>query len=129
MWVALRPKLKALDAVRVENRVGPGTPDVECVEGWIELKQLPRWPKNADTSPVLIEHFTKQQRVWLARRWAVYEGDAWLLLKVRHEWFLFAGAWASKYVGRVTRPVLREGAHGYWPRGLNEKELQQCLKN
>ena len=55
--------LKKWDAVAVENPVHPGTPDVNCILGWIELKWLRAWPVRADTV-VKIEHFTRQQRVW-----------------------------------------------------------------
>ena len=60
--------LSGLHAIPVENPVAcPGTPDVNYVEGWIELKNLRSWPKRAATI-VRIEHFTEQQRRFLRRR-------------------------------------------------------------
>lgn len=119
---ALRP----LHAKSVENRVGPGTPDVNYIEGWIELKWLRRWPRNAEASPVLIEHFTPQQRVWLRRRWEL-GGNAHLLLQVGHEWLLFRGDVAAEHVGRVTRPELYRLAAHRWTKGLRDEELRECL--
>jgi hypothetical protein len=114
--------LKPLDARSVENRVGPGTPDVNYIGGWVELKWMKRWPKNADTSPVLLDHFTPQQRAWLRLRWK-RGGRAYLLLQVGKEWLLFEGPWAAANLGRVTRPELRKGAIGSWMNGLKAQEL------
>ena len=115
------------DAGAVENKVVPGTPDVQFVEGWCELKWMRTWPKNADTDPVLIKHFTPQQRVWLKRRWRA-GGNVWLLLQANgRDWLLFDGETAAIHVGRVTRPRLYELAHKVWHK-LDEKELRLCLK-
>lgn len=119
-------KLKHLDAIPVENRVGPGTPDVNYVEGWIELKWMRRWPKNAHESPVLVEHYSPQQRVWHKKRW-IKKGNVWLLFQVAQEWFLFDGLTASERFGRATRPELFEMATAHWAKGLNAKELTECL--
>lgn len=118
--------LKSLDATAVENRVGPGTPDVNCTRGWIELKWLKRWPSNAEKSAVKLDHFTPQQRNWLRRRW-VRGGNSFLLLQAGREWLLFDGLWASRWVGRVSRPELRKGCIGHWPNGMNYEELKVCL--
>lgn len=120
--------LQSLDALAVENPMHPGTPDVNYVEGWIELKWLKRWPKNADKSPVLIEHFTPQQRVWLRRR-ALRKGNVLLLFQVSHtkEWFLFKGDVAAEHFGKITRPQMYELAYKVWT-GLKDKELLECLR-
>ena len=67
MWKALRPLMVGLDPVRIENAVEAGTPDVNYVGGWIELKYLPKWPARA-TTPIKIAHYTKEQRVFAKRR-------------------------------------------------------------
>lgn len=102
-WKLLRPFLLAhrLDPVRVENPVGPGTPDVNLVTGaFIELKAIERFPVRASTI-VRIQTYTAQQRVWLLRRWRA-GGGAWLALYVAscRLWFLFDGE-AAQQVGRV----------------------------
>ena len=82
MWRKLRPVLIAakLDPVRVENPIHPGTPDVNLVGRWIELKCIPAWPVR-DTTVVRIPHYTPQQRVWLYRRTSA---GLELVLAVRH---------------------------------------------
>lgn len=110
----------------VENRARPGTPDVNYVEGWLELKWLRSWPRNAEDSVVRIEHFTPQQRVWLKNRWR-RGGRAFLLLQAAgQDWLLFDGETAAHTVGRATRPVLYQRALRSW-KSLNVKELIQCL--
>lgn len=120
---ALRP----LDAISVENPVYPGTPDVNYIGGWLELKWLRDWPKRA-TSPVAIPHFTPQQRAWLKRRW-LRGGDAFLLLQVGKGWYLLDGNIAAEYVGKVTRFVLERLARRSWPDGLRDEELREVLSS
>ena len=118
--------LRSLDAVSVENKVYPGTPDVNYIGGWVELKWLRSWPRNADTDPVKIKHFTPQQRVWLKRRWR-RGGRAFLLLQAGgRDWLLFDGVTAAQIVGRVTRPELFERALMNW-KTFNAKELKEWL--
>ena len=108
MWKKLRPVLIAakLDPVRVENPIHPGTPDVNLVGRWIELKCISAWPVR-DTTVVRIPHYTPQQRVWLYRRWRAAPGSTLLLLEVRstRQWLVFDGDVAAKVVGRV--PAIR----------------------
>jgi hypothetical protein len=117
--------LHMLHAVAIENAVDKGTPDINCLAGWIELKQLGAWPKR-ETSVVTIPHFTQEQRIWLTRR-CESGGAAWLLLRVGHEWLLFWGHWAAKNINSCTRAQLVEGAVAYWPDGLNGAELVRFL--
>ena len=124
----MRPKvikqLKWLHAKPVENSVGPGTPDVNCIPGWLELKWLRYWPKRKETV-VALPHYTKQQRMWLRKRWSL-GGGAWLLLQCRREWLLF-DAPAAQAVGNLDYQGLLESCTAYWQHGLNGKELGKCL--
>lgn len=79
--------LKPLHAIPVENLVGPGTPDVNFIGGWLELKSLDGWPARPET-PVKIDCLTPQQRVWLWQR-SQAGGHAFLLLKVGNDWLIY----------------------------------------
>jgi hypothetical protein len=95
------------DAVSVENPACPGTPDVNYIGGWVELKYAKDWPARDETT-VRLDHFTPQQRVWLRRRWYngiksnATDGAVWLCLQVSktRDWLVFDGESASKYVGK-----------------------------
>jgi hypothetical protein len=119
--------LCTVNAIAVENPIHPGTPDVNYVNGWIELKYLEKWPKNADLMPVKIGHFTPQQRIWLRKR-SSYGGKVFLLLKVgKREHLLFKGDDAANYIGIFTRQQLIELSCCYMPKGLNKREFLKCL--
>lgn len=117
--------LRPLDAVSVENPAYPGTPDVNFVEGWVELKWAKRWPERDDT-PLKLEHFTQQQRVWLVRRGAA-GGNVWLLLCAGGDWLLFHWSVAAQHVGKANREELLHLASYVWERGINAEGLISAL--
>lgn len=119
--------LDEYDPISVENPAHPGTPDLNCTLGWIELKQEPVWPVRAST-PLRVPHFTMQQRVWLKRRHRS-GGNAWLLLQVGQEWLLFSGNVAAEHLGNVTREALYLLCIRHWRKGLVDLELIECLRN
>lgn len=118
--------LKPLDAFRADPPGVPaGVPDVNYIEGWLELKWLRSWPKRSETV-VKIDHFTDGQRRWLNRRYNL-GGNAWLLLQVKREWLLFTGRDAHDYVGNLTRNGLYRCTRQRWTGGLKDHELVECL--
>lgn len=117
--------LKPLHAISVENSVGPGTPDVNYIEGWIELKWMRSWPARPNTL-VKIPHYNKEQRLFAVNR-RRRGGTCWLLLQVRDQWLLFDGAVAAVVINRATAKQLHDAAHRVWPQGLDEKELLECV--
>lgn len=117
--------LREWHAFSVENPVHPGTPDVNCTLGWIELKWIRSWPKNPDDK-VLIPHFSPQQRIWLLKRWNA-GGSAWLLLNCKREWLIFNGRTAFEFVGKTTYQGLVEVCHQHWTRKPEPIELYQAI--
>jgi len=120
---ALRP----LDAVSVENGVGPGIPDINYAEGWIECKWLRNWPKRPDTIVRLSHPLMPNQKAWIARRVA-HGGAVWVMLQCRREWLLFKGPVAIMSLGHFSHRDLCSMAYHYWPNGLNVDELISTLK-
>ena len=113
--------LKPLDAVRVENPCHPGTPDVNYIGGWIELKKVDKWPVREDT-PLRLPHFTPQQKIWLDRR-IRKGGEAYVLLQVSREYMLLRGDVAAKILGEATRDELCAAAVFV----VNSRELPERL--
>ena len=117
--------LKHLDAVAVENPACPGTPDVNFIEGWVELKNMRRWPKHP-SAVLLVSHFTPQQRIWLRRRHRK-NGNVWLLLQVGREWLLLRGDVAAEHLGSCTRQQLIDRSTLFWAHGIIQEEFVACL--
>lgn len=125
MWESLRPVIKILDPVRIESPMSSGVPDVNYIQGWVELKYAKRWPPRG--GPLRIDHFTHEQRNWLTRR-RLAGGRAWLLLKVgRSEWLLFDGLVAARYLGHVPQAELYEHSIARWSRLPKEEEICKWL--
>lgn len=114
LWDLVRGELSPFAHLeRVENRVNEGTPDVnycfngERGEGWLELKDIERWPARDDTI-VRIEHVTEVQRAWWRARRAA-GGAVFVLLRVHsphRQYLLFEGYAASNCLGLVDRSGL-----------------------
>lgn len=104
--------LKPIHAVPVENAAEEGTPDVNTVYGWLELKLLDRWPVRGGA--VGAKLLRPAQRTWLRTRCA-HAGSAWVLLRVANEHLLLWGAWAAEHLGRTNKEQLVEAAVAYWP--------------
>jgi len=118
-------ELRQLGALPVENPVYPGTPDVNYIGGWIELKWINKWPVH-EASRVPVPHFTPQQKVWLTKRQRL-GGRTFLLLQCKNEWLLFDGITATKVIHVATRQELINDTLLYMPKGLVTEELITCL--
>lgn len=116
--------LKPLHGIAVENPVLPGTPDVNYIDGWIELKWLRNWPKKPET-PVAIKHYSQQQKLFIRKR-HVLGGRVFLLIQCKKEWVLLQHP-VTMRVGAVTKQELIDYSYKYWKNGLNEGEFKQCL--
>lgn len=119
--------LRGFDPMRVENAVGPGTPDIEYIGGWIEDKQLKAWPSRADT-PVRVPHYTTQQRAWHSCRRRA-GGRVHVVIEVARDVFVFDAADAASGLGHWTREQMERRAllkMSPWNRETFRKFIVQC---
>jgi len=132
------------DVTRVENTVGMGTPDVHyCIsdkivygplgvdswkttEGWLELKQIADYPKRP-TTPVRVDHFTPQQRVWLTRR-SLAGGRCHVLIQIAKDYHLFEGRVAAQWLGSTPRDRLLALVEASWFGSLDHAGLREELR-
>lgn len=126
---AVNEALLLLDAVAVENSALPGTPDVNYVEGWLELKSVPCWPTNIKV-PLRVEHWTPEQKVWHLRR-SRAGGETYVLLEVVNPGtcMLIRGDVAARILGVASYQELAAVAVVEWPdRSAMKKELRTLLQ-
>lgn len=120
--------LKPLHAFAVENGMCcPGTPDVNCSIGWIELKATKNWPVRPSTIVSLDHPLSPQQRIWLLHRHRS-GGKAWVLLWIGGDWVLFSGETAAAHLGRTTKQEMLEDAIAVWHQTPTQKDLIECLR-
>lgn len=119
--------LRSLDALAVENAVRAGTPDVNYIEGWLELKRLTSWPRK-EAAVVRIPIFTPQQRVWLRRR-QEKGGNVHFLILVANDWLLFDGSYAADHLGRITKQEMFDHCLMHCVGQLDGKLLHATLRH
>jgi hypothetical protein len=113
------------EAERVENPVGPGTPDVYYTinsngkMGWMELKYVVSFPKRL-TTPLKIDHFTPQQRAFIRRHGSI-GAQVHLFIQVGREYFLLEWQDALK-VGELLYNDYKDLAF-YWKDSIDFNEL------
>jgi len=117
--------LRSQHAIAVENPAFPGTPDVNYVEGWLELKHADLWPVREKTR-LAMPHFTPQQRVWLMKRHYA-GGNAHLLLQVSNDWLLLDAITAARLLGKVSKSALEDAAIARFKTKDLNRELPKCL--
>ena len=124
-WTRLRRAMAPLNPIRVENSVLAGTPDVNYIGGWMELKWSRNWPKRED-SIVPCDHFTPQQRVFALKRWRA-GGASTVFWAVEGTWMLFDGETAARIIGKVTRAELEAQVLRVW-KPLDDEDLVAYLR-
>lgn len=93
--------LRHLDPMPVDNPRRPGTPDINYIEGWLELKFLPKWPIRPETI-VRLKSWTPKQRIWHFKR-TKCGGKSFVLLQVGTDYLLFQGATAAFSLGKTSK--------------------------
>jgi hypothetical protein len=117
--------LSPLDAMPVENPAKPGTPDVEHILGWIEVKQAACAPTRPDT-PLVIDHYTTQQRLW-ARERHKKGGSVFMVLQVGRELLILPGPTAAALLNFATMDTLRNLAVEKWLKRPTPKEFFKAV--
>ena len=125
-WLKLRKELKeaGLDPVRIEAKGALGVPDVNFVGGWIELKQLKRWPLR-DNTPVRIDLSTGQ-RAWIKRRTNA-GGQVFVALRIGEQQMLFYGEWTVE-AEETGKPRRYWEAHDLLTAGVRPISVSDALK-
>lgn len=127
LWDMIRKPLRPLDPQRVENSCGKGTPDVNYVGGWLELKQQDNWPKRPTTKVRLDHDLTKEQRIWINRR-EKKGGTVFVLVQIARDYLLLSGGVAATIIGEATEAELREAAMHVWTSTTLKENLLTCLQ-
>jgi len=133
LWTTMRQQMGAnkywREATRHEDSLQTGIADVSFVSnngfhGWMELKKLNEWPKRESTI-VRIDHYTDDQRIWLARKGRA-GGYTWLFLQVGRDYLLFNWK-AAQEVGRLPKEHLMRSASLVSEKGMNWAQLGRIL--
>jgi hypothetical protein len=138
LWRDIAPLLGTLGAVvRVENPIGPGTPDVvyalrwqgRAAQGWLELKHEVAFPARESTT-FRIASLTKDQVLW-QEAWGAAGERVLTLLRVgnKHGWHLFLrpAELRDVYEGRHTAHSLLEATKERTTRGIILGVWARCL--
>lgn len=117
--------MRSLDAQAVENPVNPGTPDVEYIGGWIELKYLPEFPKRTET-PIRVPHFRPEQRAWITQR-TLRGGRVHVIIRIEKHFFLLHGMVAAQKLGQLTHLELINNSLAHWYGSIDGEQLIKIL--
>jgi hypothetical protein len=111
MWQAIKEELKPLDAQRVcSGGIGSqnNLPDINHVNGWLELKRVrdDRWPQKG--RPVRLANMNRwqDQAKWILHR-CMAGGIVHVLLTCGDEWLLFDGITAARRLGYAMEAELK----------------------
>jgi hypothetical protein len=118
-------KLRELDPVAIENSVGLGTPDINYIGGWMELKYIKNYPKRSNTK-IRLRHFTKVQRNWIKRRY-LKGGNVCVLLRIERDWYLFKYP-NTHLLGELDKEEMKEKSTAFWEKKLIVEELIKWLR-
>ena len=104
-----------------EDQYSEGIPDlsfgINGVNGWIELKQIEKWPKKQITK-VKPKKFTSEQINWINKR-EKKGGHCFILVKIEKEYFLFYPNWAKRIKEGLTETEYNSYCIAKWDKSIN----------
>jgi len=116
------------EATRHEDKFNSGIADVSFIcggnHGWVELKQLDKWPVRPSTI-VRCKHYTTQQRHFLKAK-GEHGGNTWLFVKIGRDYLLMHHGPAQLF-GTMTSFETRFRSFGQWRNRMNWEELADIL--
>lgn len=118
-------------ATRIESCVGMGIPDVSFgvsgINGWLELKYTPDWPKRDSTKVKLA--LRPEQKNWIQTRGAL-SGNVWVFWRISNTFFLLTWSTAISLAeeGATSADLLKRCTR-YWHRFTDFTELAGVLSN
>lgn len=115
------------DAQRIEDSLSVGIPDISyciTVNGWIELKHVPKAPIKSETV-MKIKHWTAEQENWLITR-GKRGGSCFVLIQIENCYLLID--WSECHlIGKVNFTQLCDAAIRVWHSRINWEELTKLL--
>jgi hypothetical protein len=131
LYTTIGPKHLRLQ--RIENGTANGIPDVMFSAkwrrkkrgGWIELKRVREYPKRSNT-PIRIDHFTKEQKLFMRLHGRI-TGSVYLLLLIESDWYIFDHVHIDKIGETATRFDLMAMSVHWWPEKCDWRELFEVL--
>jgi len=116
------------DAQSHEDKYSNGIPDLSFgangVNGWIELKQIPKFKGSNLVKP---DKYTPEQINWIKRR-GKKAGHCFIFVKVDDRYFLFDWGWAREIAKGMTKAQYIERSLWYWSE-IDPNQLIDFLTN
>lgn len=116
-------------ATRLESSSGNGVPDVTFsmpnINGFLELKYIPEWPKRPETKVKL--PLRPEQKLWISTRGKM-GGNVWVLCRVADDFYLFDYAEATIACEGLDREDWNWHSNCAWHKKIDFDTLYYALK-
>jgi len=116
-------------ATRLESSSGNGVPDVAFsmpnINGFLELKYIPEWPKRPETKVKL--PLRPEQKLWISTRGKM-GGNVWVLVRIFNSFFILDTVQAIAACEGWTYDDWGLCCANRWSYKINFDELYYCLK-
>lgn len=114
-----------------EDMYSEGVPDLSFglhgTNGWIELKQIPKYPSSPE-SDMKPSEFTSQQVNWITKR-GKKAGFCFVLIKVANDYYIFDWRAAKQIRNGATPEWYKTRCLGRWQNSIDKEMLTSILAN